>query len=95
MSTDLNIAQSNELASNVGCSNASDVRCLQRLSLEVLYNKSLGYHLSPAMNVEGEYPVGQIAKGKWNEVPVIIGSQSCESCGDAEAAFGVGCSFFD
>jgi para-nitrobenzyl esterase len=88
MSTELNIANSNSLAAELGCKGASDVGCLQQLDLDTLYQKSKGSHFAPAMPVEGQYPLGQIAKGEWNQVPVIIGGQSCESCGAAEAAFG-------
>ena len=40
------------------------------------------------MPLEGQYPLGQIRRGLWNKVPVIIGGQNCESCNLAETYFG-------
>jgi hypothetical protein len=76
------------LAGELGCASPSDLPCLQALSTEAVYTPSKALRFAPALAVEGEVPLGLIAAGKWNKVPVIVGGQSCESCESAEATFG-------
>ena len=63
MSTALNLANSNELATSLGCKGASDLGCLQAIDLSTLYQSSLKSHFAPAMPIDGQYPLGQIARG--------------------------------
>lgn len=79
---------SDTLATELGCTGPGDLECLQKLTTSAVYAPSLKLHFAPALAVEGQYPLGQIAKGEWNKVPVIIGGQSCESCGVAESMLG-------
>lgn len=76
------------LAGELGCASPSDLPCLQALSTKAVYTPSKALRFAPALAVEGEVPLGLIAAGEWNKVPVIVGGQSCESCESAEATFG-------
>jgi len=87
MSAKLNVANSLALSQSLGCKDNTDVACMQKLSLSAIYKPSKRLRFAPALPAE-TYPLGQIQKGKWNKVPVIIGGQSCESCGNALSAFG-------
>ena len=68
MSTDLNLANSESLARQLNCTGASDISCLQNLSLAALYGPSRAMRFAPAMPTEGDYPLGLIRQGKWNKV---------------------------
>ena len=38
--------------------------------------------------LEETYPLRELRRGAWHQVPVIVGGQSCESCGDAQKRLG-------
>ena len=97
MSTTLNLANGAEVAAALNCTTTPSLRqpgargqpgCLQGKSLAELRTASELLRFAPAMAVEGQYPLGQIRRGLWTKVPVIVGGQSCEACYDAESALG-------
>jgi carboxylesterase type B len=89
MSAEMNLAFSDRLAKQLGCTGREDLACLRKSDLKTLYTESKKLHFAPSMDEEGSYPLGEIGKGNWNKVPTIIGGQSCESCGSAVGAFGM------
>ena len=91
MDAALNLNNSEALAKQLGCAGGrSDVGCLQALDVSTLYAASSALRLAPSLVVDGaqSYPLREIRQGRWSGVPVIVGGQSCESCGGAFAAFG-------
>ena len=87
MSAKLNLANSVALSKQVGCADNTDVECLQQVDLATLYTPSMLLRFAPSL-AEETFPLRKIRTGEWNKVPVIIGGQSCESCGDALKKFG-------
>lgn len=95
MSKKTNLHNSKVFAARLGCHMQRDwkhspslLRCLQGRSTRQLVAASKHLRFAPAMAVQGEYPLGQIRRGKWNKVPVIVGGVSCESCGSAYRRLG-------
>jgi carboxylesterase type B len=90
MSAKLNLANSDALAVQMGCGSAANTSCLQAVDLTTFYSASRKLRFAPALVVRGEesFPLREIRLGLWSKVPVIIGGQSCESCGSAEFALG-------
>ena len=88
MSPTLNLNNSHFVATAVGCESAADLACLRRVESDKLYSAGRKRRLAPALATEGAYPLGQIRRGNWSRVPVIVGGQSCESCGGAAALLG-------
>ena len=84
----LNRNHSLALAAKLGCQTPTNLTCLHNLSVSTVFDASTAYRFAPALAVEGDFPLGLIAAGRWNKVPVIIGGQSCESCSSAVSAFG-------
>lgn len=80
LSMSSNMAYSAELSDLVGCANSSDLICLRALPADALFAASSKLRFAPALSVEGEFPLSLISSGRWNQVPVIIGGVSCESC---------------
>lgn len=90
MDAALNLDNSDALARQLGCASRADLRCLQAIDASTLYAASTALRLAPSLVVDGtqSYPLREIRLGRWSGVPVIVGGQSCESCGDALAALG-------
>lgn len=84
-------------AAALGCA-VDDFSCLRAAPLAALLAAAKGARFAPSLSrarpaddrsADGvETPLGLIRAGSWTRVPVIVGGQSCESCGAAEAAFG-------
>ena len=84
-------------AAALGCA-LDDVACLRAAPLAALLAAAKDARFAPSLararpaddrSADGvETPLGLIRAGAWTRVPVIVGGQSCESCGAAEALFG-------
>jgi para-nitrobenzyl esterase len=79
---------SRRLAEELDCAGPDDMDCLRGAPVEKLMSVASEMRFAPALAVEGEFPLALIQRGEWQQVPVIVGATSCESCLIAEAAFG-------
>jgi hypothetical protein len=76
-----------------GSAASPDLQCLQSLPYSKVYSAAGRIHFAPALESKddgaADFPVRRFRLGQWNsKIPVIVGGQSCESCGAALAAFG-------
>jgi carboxylesterase type B len=88
MSTNLALKDARSYALALGCAGANDLECLQKVAPSDLIamattskvSRENRWFFSASLPVEGQYPLGQIASGAWNRVPLILGISSCEAC---------------
>lgn len=86
LSPALSRRHSQQLLEHFRCSRAlanSSIECLQNVTLGELLSFAKSLRFAPALPVEGDYPLGLIQRGHWNQVPTMIGGASCESCYEA------------
>lgn len=91
MSTALSDKNSQQLAKHFNCSRPStsgSVECLRNVTTPIVGKASLTWRFAPSMPEEGQYPLGLIQRGHWNQVPTMVGGASCESCMDAAGYLG-------
>ena len=91
-------ANSRAVALDLGCGGVDDAACLGAADRSSVAAAAEGRRFAPALarrrprgarSFDGvETPLGRLRAGDWRRVPVIVGGQSCESCGAAEAALG-------
>jgi len=79
---------SRRLAEKLDCAGPDDMDCLRRAPAERLMSIAKEMRFAPALAAEGEFPLTLIRRGEWQQVPVIVGATSCESCPAAARAFG-------
>eukprot|EP00931_Biecheleriopsis_adriatica_P015018 TRINITY_DN11725_c0_g3_i1.p1 TRINITY_DN11725_c0_g3~~TRINITY_DN11725_c0_g3_i1.p1 ORF type:complete len:821 (+),score=124.57 TRINITY_DN11725_c0_g3_i1:87-2465(+) len=96
MSPNLALKDSFAFAQEVGCSGLDDMSCLQQVPPHDLIiaatvsptSRKGRWFFSAALPEEDMYPLGEIAKGNWNRVPLMVGISSCERCPMAFSHFG-------